>query len=393
MNKFIVVHAGARDGYEVSKALIESGQLAYIVTDDLFLRQERHLFPKESIKISIGALLCKIIKRYFFLHKNILYFWGDRFLGRKAGKLSKKSGFPLLSYSQYACHAFPLTDVHPKILFQFHPYALSNKRIYEEEMLRHPETKENLLQEEEFSLTEKMLFDRKKELEGADMCIAASTFTKKTLVENGMDAGKVVVVPYGVNIDRYTYIQGEIKDEVTFAFVGSYTFRKGINYLLEAATELKKRGYKFRIKMTGRDKAGFIEKFKIQYPLDNVEYFSNISHEELITMLHQSDVFVFPSLCEGFAFSIVEAMATGLPVITTNNTIGADIIEEGEQGFVIEPANLEVLISKMEYFILHPEKYKEMGYKASLKVKSLTWDDFRKGVVDVVSHSSINKNS
>lgn len=386
MGKFIVVHAGARDNYEVSKALIKTDSLAYIVTDDLFLRQEKRLFPKGTIKISIRAFICKLLKRYLFPSQNILYYWGDKFLGEKAGKLSSKKKIPLLSYSQYACHAFRKTDVYPKILFQFHPYADSNKRIFNTEMEKHPETVENLLLEEEFSLTEKMIKDRRREIDEADVCIAASTFTKTTLVENGMDKDKIFVVPYGVNIEKYPLKERKKQSNIlTFSFVGSYTYRKGINYLFDAATILHKKGLSFRIKMTGRDKAGFIEKLKSIYPLDFVDYYSDLTHEGLLKMLYSSDVFVFPSLCEGFAFSIIEAMSTGLPVITTTNTIGPDIIEDGIDGFVIEPANLNELIAKMEYFVLHPEECHRMGSAANAKVANFTWDRFAQGILNIVS--------
>ena len=72
----------------------------------------------------------------------------------------------------------------------------------------------------------------------------------------------------------------------------------------------------------------------------------NVSREELVLELQRADVFVFPSLVESFALVLLEAMSVGLPVITTSNTAGPDIMREGIDGFVGPIRDVDFLVEK-----------------------------------------------
>lgn len=376
--KYIVVHSGARDLYKVAEALYKADKLQYLVTDDILLRKEyKNLFPRSVVKVPWKAFVFRVLCQ-IFRNQTIFHTIKGYFLGKSAGRLSRKTGCPLFAYSEYAYYAFRETDVRPKILFQFHPHAVSNLRIFNEEMARHPETAHNLRLESEYNINQKQLQRLSDEVKIADVCVAASSFTKETMVENGAKAENVIVAPYGVNISSYPYKERHHEGKVKFAFVGSYTYRKGINYLLTAAKELEEEGYDFEVMMTGKMK--FDEEELKKYKVKNLHAFTNLSHEELIDFLHEADVFLFPSLCEGFAFVIIEAMSTGLPVIATTRTAGRDIIEDGKEGFVIEPSNVEAIKEKMRYFINNPKECTRMGSNASEKAKTITWDNFE-GIV------------
>lgn len=100
--------------------------------------------------------------------------------------------------------------------------------------------------------------------------------------------------------------------------------------------------------------------------------------------MHSSDVFLFPSLCEGFAFVIIEAMSTGLPIISTTRTAGNDIVSNGIEGFTINPSSVEEIIEKMKYFIQNPSECERMGNNASRKAQLLTWENFENKVIEGV---------
>jgi glycosyltransferase involved in cell wall biosynthesis len=360
--------------------LYKNGALGYLVTDDIiFRKQYKDLFPKENIKISLPAL---IIRTFLKIHN-----FGEKmqqlksyFLGRTAGKLSRRKKMPLMALQEYAYHAYKYSDVRPRIVFQYHPQAMANKLIFEDELRHHPESA--TLKNEILIYTPKKLEEARIELHETDYFIAASTFTKQTLVENGAGYENVFVAPYGVDTSKYPFVKRDVSAKVNFAFVGSYVERKGIYYLLNAAKRLEDEGYDFCLKLTARS-TGDMSIFN-QIKLKNITIYNNLSHQELIVFLHTSDVFVFPSLFEGFAFVIVEAMSTGLPVITTPRTVGPDVIADGEEGFIIEPANTDALYEKMKFFILNPDKCVAMGEKASIKAKGLTWENFEKKVMSAV---------
>ena len=93
---------------------------------------------------------------------------------------------------------------------------------------------------------------------------------------------------------------------------------------------------------------------------------------------------ILPSLFEGFGLVILEAMAAGLPVITTHNTGGPDVIGEGKEGFVVPAGDAEALREKMEWFIKNPEKTKEMGKAAHRKAKEFTWERYGAEYAEIV---------
>jgi glycosyltransferase involved in cell wall biosynthesis len=383
--KYVVVHSGARDLYKVAETLFKNDRLGFLVTDDYFFRKEyRKLFPASRVKIPLRALFFRCILQVF-KGWDSLHRYKDYYLGRCAGKLSQKYNMPLLAYSEYAHNAYKFSNIHPRILFQFHPHAASNRNIYLDEIKKHPEMKDSLLQETEMEISPcrmKKLIDETKQ---SDVFIAASSFTKDTLIENGADPNNIFVAPYGVDINKYPYKVRDKVEKVRFAFVGSYTERKGIYYLLSAAKELEEEGYNFELFMTG----------KAKFSIDNVndrqlkclQTYTNLSHNELINMLHNSNVFVFPSLVEGFAFVIIEAMSTGLPIISTTRTAGRDVVENEKEGFTILPSDKDSLKKAMKYFLDNPEECKRMGDNAAKKAKTITWDNFENKVMEAVKYA------
>ena len=78
--------------------------------------------------------------------------------------------------------------------------------------------------------------------------------------------------------------------------------------------------------------------------------------------LHNNDIFVLPSYYrEGLPRTTLEACACGNPIITTDSVGCRESVKQGENGFLIEPQNLEALVKRMEYFINNPDKIKKMG--------------------------------
>jgi glycosyltransferase involved in cell wall biosynthesis len=97
-----------------------------------------------------------------------------------------------------------------------------------------------------------------------------------------------------------------------------------------------------------------------------------------------SDLFVFPSVAEGFGQVLLEAMACGLPVLSTTRTAAPDLIQEGVQGFVVEPCRPDLLAQHIEWAVGHREELAYMGSQARLRAEQFTWTHFRARVADVV---------
>lgn len=396
--KYIVVHAGRRDDYQVALALVEHSKLECLVTDfyapfDSFLlghiisflpqrfqtkfhkRYKKGLsstFVTYSVKAFFYIILYTITKNIFFSTK------ADQALGEKARKISIKLGIPIISMNTYAKYAFANNPIGPKVIFQFHPHTTFVKNILSEEMINNPIAKTSLSQEYEFSVSDQVLQNLATEIHEADYLICASSVTAKSLLAEGITTAKIKVIPYGVETHAYPYKLREIRTAETpfeVIFIGSLNQRKGITYLLEALHEVPNTC----LHIVGR---GIFDENLLQNYKVKVVLHKNIPHDELVSLLQQSHCFVLPSLIEGFGQVILEAMATGIPVIASENTIGLDIIQDGVNGFVVPVGNAQAIRNNIQLLMEQPSLVQNIGDKGHATATELRWDVFRKKIVD-----------
>src|SRR5207248_11644463 len=93
-------------------------------------------------------------------------------------------------------------------------------------------------------------------------------------------------------------------------------------------------------------------------------------------LLQQCDVFAFPCYFEEFGLVILEAMACGLPVITTTATAGPDIVKPGEDGWIVEPGKLDALVDAMRFCIENRDRVTKMGSSARRRAQEFSWDAY-----------------
>jgi len=133
--------------------------------------------------------------------------------------------------------------------------------------------------------------------------------------------------------------------------------------------------------------AEFVELVVCGRPVDDLRLFRNfsgrvevrpsVSAAELLDAYQTSDVFVFPSLGEGFGHVLLEAMACGLPVISTTRTAARDLVHDGIEGFLVSPGSATELGGSVEHFLQHPESVVQMGVAARRRAEEFTWPRFR----------------
>lgn len=211
-----------------------------------------------------------------------------------------------------------------------------------------------------------------KEYEEADYVFIPSSFVKKTFLEAGIPEKKIIMVPYGVNLEEFK--PGEKKDDVfRVVYAGGMTLQKGVHYLLQAFSELNLPNSELvLIGGTSEEIKPFFEKYEGKF-----KYIPPVPQSELAGHYAQSSVFVLNSIQDGFGMVIIQAMACGLPVIATENTGGPDIIENGKQGFVIPIRDVKALKEKLAYLRENQEEAEKMGESAMKKVSSgFSWGDY-----------------
>ncbi|MBW4620827.1 MAG: glycosyltransferase family 4 protein [Cyanosarcina radialis HA8281-LM2] len=219
---------------------------------------------------------------------------------------------------------------------------------------------------------------KEREVRLADRIFVASSITKKSLLDAGIEAEKIGVVPYGAPVE---YFHPQPKPDRIFRAlsVGRIGPRKGTHYLLQAWQELQLTNAELLLIGTNVFPSGWLEKYS-----DVCRYVSCVPHAALNTYYSSASVFVFPSLVEGFGLVLLEAMASGIPIITTCNTAGPDIITDGVEGFIIPIRDVESLKEKLEWCYRHPQELAEMGRFARQTAEKLTWNRYRKKLLNEV---------
>ena len=194
----------------------------------------------------------------------------------------------------------------------------------------------------------------------ADHIFVASSFTKKTLEDYPGILPPVHVVPYGFpEVDACKTYRPITGTRLKVLFVGGLSQRKGIAQLFEACFAFPE---SIDLRVIGRKAVA--DCAVLNQSLEQVDYIPSLNHEGVTQQMREADVFVFPSLFEGYGLVIAEAMAQGTPVITTSRTCGADYIRHGKNGWLVEAGNTNALIQVFEQLVDTPEILESVGREA-----------------------------
>ena len=162
---------------------------------------------------------------------------------------------------------------------------------------------------------------------------------------------------------------------VVFLTVGSLIVRKGLIELIEAVKILKQRTQKdFKVLVAGDGPLRpQLEKMITKYRLSGiVELLGHVNYEDLGNVIRASAVFVFPTLEDVWGVAPLEAMAMGKPVLCSKYAGASEVIDEGVNGWVFDPYDVQGLAELMRKFLDNPELASTMGRNAQEKMKSFT---------------------
>lgn len=223
-----------------------------------------------------------------------------------------------------------------------------------------------------FNDSDEKLKRKDEELLLADKIYVASTFTKKTLELFPRNLNDIEVIPYGfppINKHR-AYIPFEGR-KIKVLFVGGLSQRKGISYLFQSIKGLED---KIDVTVVG---SGDIDSCPIlKQELEKVNYIPTLPHEDILKLMAENDLFIFPSLFEGFGLVITEAMSQGTPVITTDRTCGPDVITHGVDGWIVEAGTHQPVKELLELFIVNPSILHKVGKNALNTASFRPWSHY-----------------
>ncbi|WBL26396.1 glycosyltransferase family 4 protein [Zunongwangia sp. HGR-M22] len=219
----------------------------------------------------------------------------------------------------------------------------------------------------------KKMAKKDRELQLADKIFVASTFTKNSLIDFGGILSNVKVVPYGFPnpTTKRSYSNIKRRNKLKLLFVGRLEQRKGIGDVVKVADALKNH---VSLTIVGQKPTQDCE--ALNSAVKRHHWISSIPHAKVLELMKEHDVLLFPSLFEGFGMVITEAMSQGTPVITTERTAGPDLIEHGENGWLMKAGSTVSLKNCVEEILENKEIIAQVGKNALESAFNRPWKKY-----------------
>lgn len=391
--KVMVVHPGTQHSTQLAAAIKKSGNEVKLVTTvynkkksivNIFskllsskekqrLNSRKNLYLNDEDVELIGELMGLILlfigridkkKKVYVFFKRII----AKYVGIKAAQKAIKERYDIIiTFDSYAKYPFEkLVKEHYKIIKIIDysaAYAPAAKNVYKKIINQYPNL-ESTLKADRCVLWDKSYYkDMVEEANLTDLIICASTYTKQTLISNKIDNKKIYVIPYGYDSKNDIGDVEKKENEIfNILFVGGVNVMKGIPYVIQALKKIKNN--KIRLTLVGNVQDIIRNMVKNDNRIILKGY---VPHENIYLEYQKADLFIFPSLSDGFGFAPLEAMSYGIPCIVTNTSGISDIIDNGKNGFIIKSNSSEEIREKIEWCYKERGKLKKIGQFAKLK--------------------------
>lgn len=217
-------------------------------------------------------------------------------------------------------------------------------------------------------------------LDKADTIICENQHFKNQLVQLDFHNKSIHVIPNGIDFELFKPREeksarsqlGLPEDGIIILSIGSLTKNKGHHYLIQAFSQLaqERKDIHLRIVGGGEEYQSLINQIERLELAEKVTLAGHADHEAISKWLNAADIFVLPSMREGTPNTLLEAMASGLPVIASATGGISDVIDEGSCGMLISPASVEELKNKLRQLISSDNLRDRLGKNARLKIEA-----------------------
>ena len=415
--RFIVSQIGAREHYAVPRALHQQGMLEALVTDwyafgkqskerpgdnetggpwsvvrSLWYLVYRAVVPRSALTARAEAIPDELVRAFLF--RSLLWKWRVRRLAAQGRsheaylqtdaafatavvrlKLPPHDVFFGYSYASLEVLAAEKQRGVLTVLDQIDPGA-AEFRLVADEMARFPKLAGP---PPEFPAA---YYERNQhEWALADRIVVNSEWSRKALVKQGVSAAKLVVIPLSYEVARNTTtgqrdnetarpeVSGQwsssLPNTLHVLWLGQVNVRKGIHYLMEAARMLEQEKVHFDVV----GPIGILPAAVASAP-HNITFHGPVNRDGAAEWYRKADVFVLPTLSDGFAITQLEAMSHGLPVITT--PCCGEVVSDGVDGFIVPPRDADALAKTFQRYLAEPELLKSQRGAALEKSKQFT---------------------
>jgi glycosyltransferase involved in cell wall biosynthesis len=402
-HRVLVAQKGAREHFLAARALHRHGLLAGLATDwyapqSGAARALLRFLGKHSAASALAAECDEIPRELVraFPVRSLLWKWSVR-RGATLGRLYEaftqtdaafaravaQCALPLhevfFGYSYASLEMIELENRRGRltVVVQIDPGAVEY-RLVAEEMTQHPELAGPP------APFPSGYYDRaRREWELADIIIVNSEWSRDAVVTEGGDAGKIEILPLGfegVTGPQRTECRRPRGGSLRVLWLGQVNVRKGIHYLLQAARILENEAIEIQV----AGPIGIRRSVLAEAP-NNVRWLGPVPRGKTSDLYDRCDVFVLPTLSDGFAITQLEALAHGLPVIVTPNC--GRVVEDGKTGFLVPARDAEALARAIMNFVSHPGLALEMSSNCQRAAQAYSIDAYGKRLIEIVEQN------
>lgn len=367
--KVIVSCSGKFHAFALAEQLNRKGVLSSLYTsyssikNPLFIRFakriDKEVIPKQKIQSNLFIAIG--IKLY-----NNPHFWNDLFDRWIAFKIKNSDANVFIGWSGMSLRS--LRAAKKKGMITILERGSSHIE-FQDELLKEEYNKAGL----SFFINTKVKEKECIEYDASDYISIPSGFVKDSFIEKGINENKLIKNNYGSAFKKPPHLNKK-DQKFRILYLGTSKIRKGLIYLYKALNELNIEESKFEVWFIGSVNQELkleIEKFKKK----NWFFHGHISQHKLPEMIAQCDVAIHPSIEEGLSMVIPQIMSCGVPVISTFNTGGADIIEDGVNGYLVPIRSPQSIQEKIEHLYQNPEVLREMK-NATQTNRDFSWDAY-----------------
>jgi glycosyltransferase involved in cell wall biosynthesis len=210
--------------------------------------------------------------------------------------------------------------------------------------------------------------------------VVANSEGLKQLAQKTNSEQKIEIIQNGVDIQMFKPAEKKQNEYVCILSVSRLTPRKGLRYLIQAIkillenTSLTEKA-KIELQIIGDgDEKNALEQLANELGISHkVKFLGRILHENLASYYAQADIFCLPSLNEGMSNTVLEALATGMPIVATKTGGTEELVRDGENGFFAAQKSAQDLAEKLESLINDETLRVRFGQASRKRAETMSW--------------------
>lgn len=406
----IVAHEGKQHSFRTATALYQRGYLFKYVTtiyDKPFsLTRIVKLLLRGSLKKKCAShnttdfpatmviqfcectsLLRLIINKMSFLNKIFpnYYVWLHNAFGKKVAQFAIENNVDaVIMYDTNANECWRILKNKAPNIIRIMDVSIANRLFMKENYIADMKktNTEYLRLEQKHLWNENNIKLNLEEIKDSQYFLIASNVVKRSMMFSGVKEEQMFMAPYGVDCSKFNFVQKQpLKLPLKLVYVGQVTYRKGIHHLLKVMDRFSENDVELYLAGGYSETTPFVQEYKNRR---NIHFLGFVTRDVLASLYQKSDVFVFPTLGEGYGMVILEALSCGVPCIVSDLAGGDDAIVEGYNGFKFKAGDDDDLYNKILWFINHPDILPEMSLNSRKSVENQTWQSYYDCVVKAV---------